>query len=445
MTTDTKRADLEVITGRQAAILAEAERNNNGSLTAAQRTEFDTLENAYKVLSGCTPTSSGGLRLPRISQADSGMPLDDDPHPPGGQRGKSTDRARATGRGCASLFGVRQTSANGFTSLEDMGRSMLVGDSRKLAALSGQGEGIPSDGGFAIPETFAFEMLDKSLESEIVQPRCQQVGMTSETANITTWDDSTHASGQLFGGLTGQWVEEGGAIDYETAKLRRLKLIARKLGFLTAASNELLSDAPQFEGSFTDRMTAAINWNLDRTFLVTGTGAGQPKSILNDAATITVAKETGQPADTIVYENLCNMFARIHPACLGNSVWVCNQSAIPQLLQLSIAIGTGGSFIPVMTESNGQFKILTRPVVFTEKLNPLGDLGDIMLADFSQYVAGIMRNGMRLDRSGHVKFSTDETVWRIIMRADGQGSWKQAFQPVNGDSLSWAVTLAARA
>lgn len=442
MTTATKRADLEVIGARQEAILSDAEQNHGGSLTADQRTEFDVLENAFKVLSGCTPTANGGLRLPtKTARTDAGKPLDVD-----GATGVSgvvlPHRARGS---CSQLFGVRQTSSSGFKSLEDLGRSMLLGDSHKLAALSGQGEGIPADGGFAVPETFMFEMLDKSLEDEIVRPRCQQVGMTSETHNVTTWDDSTHASGQLFGGLTGQWVEEGGMIDYETAKLRRLKLIARKLGFLTAASNELLSDAPMFEGSFTDRMTAAINWNLDRTFLVTGTGAGQPKSVLNDAATITVAKESGQLADTIVYQNLTKMFSRLHPACLGNSVFVVNQTAIPQLLELSIAVGTGGSVVPVMSESNGQFKILTRPVVFTEKLNALGDLGDIMLCDFSQYVAGIMRNGMRLDRSGHVKFSTDETVWRIIMRADGQGSWKQAFQPVNGDSLSWAVTLAARA
>ena len=71
-----------------------------------------------------------------------------------------------------------------------------------MAALTGQGEGIPSDGGYAVPTQFAFEMLDKSLESEIVRPRCRTEGMTTDTKVITTFDDSTHASGVLFGGLT---------------------------------------------------------------------------------------------------------------------------------------------------------------------------------------------------------------------------------------------------
>ena len=171
----------------------------------------------------------------------------------------------------------------------------------------------------------------------------------------------------------------------------------------------------------------------------------RPFSVLNDAATITVAKEIGQPADTVLYENLTNLFARLHPACLANSVLIANQTAIPELFELTIAFGTGGSFIPVMSEANGQFKILTRSVIFTEKLNPLGDLGDIWLCDLSQNAVGLMRNGMRLDRSQHVKFTTDETVWRLIVRADGQGTWASAFTPVNGSLLSWAVTLAARA
>ena len=40
------------------------------------------------------------------------------------------------------------------------------------------------------------------------------------------------------------------------------------------------------------------------------------------------------------------------------------------------------------------WKILTRPVIFTEKTEKLGDLGDILLADLSQYVVGL-RSEMR--------------------------------------------------
>jgi HK97 family phage major capsid protein len=89
-------------------------------------------------------------------------------------------------------------------------------------------------------------------------------------------------------------------------------------------------------------MSEALSWNLDDAFLVSGTGAGQPRSILNDPATIAVAKEAGQAAATVTYNNLCAMFARLHPASMSNSTWVINESLIPQLMTLSIAIGTAG-------------------------------------------------------------------------------------------------------
>jgi len=34
--------------------------------------------------------------------------------------------------------------------------------------------------------------------------------------------------------------------------------------------------------------------------------------------------------------------------------------------------------------------------------------------------------------------------FRVILRADGQGSWSQAVTPKNGDSVSWCVVLQAR-
>ena len=181
---------------------------------------------------------------------------------------------------------------------------------------------------------------------------------------------------------------------------------------------------------------------MDYAFL-RGTGAGQPRGVLNDPALVTVAKETGQAATTLVYENLTKMFARLHASSVSRSVWVASPTTIPQLLGLSIAVGTGGSFISAMSESNGEFRILSRPILFTEKLPTLGTVGDIILCDFSQYTIG-MRRGFIVDRSQHVGFQTDEMAWRGILRVDGQGRWKSAFTPRNGDTQSWCVACATR-
>lgn len=84
------------------------------------------------------------------------------------------------------------------------------------------------------------------------------------------------------------------------------------------------------------------------------------------------------------------------------------------------------------------------PVDLTSKLPVLGDAGDILLADVSQYAIGMGRE-ITIDKSEHYRFRNDQTVWRVIWRGDGQGSWRSPFTPRNGSTLSWCVKLADRA
>ncbi len=73
----------------------------------------------------------------------------------------------------------------------------------------------------------------------------------------------------------------------------------------------------------------------------------------------------------------------------------------------------------------------TRPVLFTEKLPAVGTVGDLILADFSQYKIGL-RQDMSLDRFAHAGFTTDTTYYRGILRADGQGKWSSPYTPAAG-------------
>lgn len=315
-----------------------------------------------------------------------------------------------------------------------------LGDRRLVSQLSSETSG--SDGGFMVPEQFSAQWLDKSLENEIVRPRAKIEPMESASKKIAGFSNSDNSGSAPFGGFAGEWLAEMGEATDVSPTVRAIELVAKKLGIFTKSSNELIEDGVSFEELLGEAMVAAIGWHMDVAFF-TGTGAGQPLGVLNDPAKIEVDKEAGQASDTVVYENLTTMFSRMHPACVNNSAWVAHQSCIPQLTNLSVTIGTGGSHIPAMTESDGTFRILTRPILFTEKLPALGDAGDIILADFSQYSIG-MRRGVTLEKSNAVNWQTDETNYRSIIRVDGQGRWAQAFTPLNGSTLSWCVTLAER-
>lgn len=419
---------------RMEAIIAA----NPTTVPREAQDEFNALLAAVQVLDDAgNATLSGVQRTTRVTQSQSEFE---------GEVGGNytTAGSAAPGRQLArDLFGG-PAPRSPFKSLGHFCWALQNGSS-EIRMASGASTGNPSDGGYMIPQQYAYDMLDAGLEDEIVRPRARTEGMPYAQKIITTWDGSTHASG-LISGLALEWVAEGGTIDYQIPKSRQIQLQAKKAVIMVPATNELLADAPEFGAGLGPRMREAMSFGLDRTFLATGVGAGQPISVLQSSSTVVVAKETNQSADTIVYENLTKILSRLHPGCYKNSIWLFHQTCLPQLLQLAIPVGTGGEVVPVMTGINGQYSILGRPAFFTEKLNLLGDLGDAMLVDLSQYIVGIQKDGFRLDQSSHLLFKTDETIFRLIIRIDGQPSWAKAFQPVNSaPTLSWAVTLAARA
>jgi HK97 family phage major capsid protein len=353
------------------------------------------------------------------------------------------------GKRYRDLFGA--TDRSDFADLNDFLKTVHSGlnDHRFSAVAQGLGENVPTDGGFLVPTEFAAEMLDVALESEIVRPRAMVYPMKSQTKRIAGLDDLDNSGGAPFGGFSIQWSNEGDAGTAKKFKTRMIELIAKKAMIFAFGSNELIADGMNFDELIGNAIVKSIGWGLDFAFLQ-GTGANGPLGVLNDPALIVVAKETGQATGTLLYANVCNMFSRCHPACRLNSVWVANSTIIPQLLQMQLVVSNrantenvGGSATPVFAQEGGEFRLLTRPVIFTEKLPALSTQGDIILADFSQYAIGL-RKEVSLERSIYAGWSTDESGYRAIIRVDGQGRWKSPFTPKSGSTLSWVVALATR-
>ena len=305
----------------------------------------------------------------------------------------------------------------------------------------------PAGGGFLVPEILRSELLRIALETAIVRSRARVIPMDSSRVPFPTIDSTSNAS-SVFGGVVGTWTEEGAALAESEAKFGRIVLQASKLASRCDVPNELLSDSIISFAAFIDSiLPAAIAWFEDTAF-ITGSGVGQPLGVLNSPALVTVAKETNQVADTIVWENLVNMYSRMLPASLAGAVWVCNIDTFPQLATMSLAVGTGGSAIWM---NNGQvgppMTILGRPVIFTEKVPTLGGAGsgkDVNFIDFGYYLIGD-RQQMRAESSVHAQFTTDQTVFRIIERVDGRGWLQSAIIPQNSTvTLSPFVALGER-
>tara|TARA_R100000501_G_C2602204_1_gene98962 strand:- start:441 stop:1103 length:663 start_codon:yes stop_codon:yes gene_type:complete len=217
---------------------------------------------------------------------------------------------------------------------------------------------------------------------------------------------------------------------------------------LVYATDELIQDSPIALETFLSTMVSTEFALTKDEDIVNGSGAGEALGVMNAPCMISVAKETGQPADTIVTENVLNMMSRLHTPSRSRAVWIIAPDAMPQIGSLSLAVGTGGAPVFIANIANAmQSSLLGLPIIWSPHCQTVGDSGDIILADFSQYVT-ITKAGREMETatSIHVKFVEDETAFRFVVRFDGQPWWSSAVTPKHGSStVSPFVKLAARA
>lgn len=304
----------------------------------------------------------------------------------------------------------------------------------------------PGAGGFLIPEEFRAELLRVAMESAIVRPRARVIPMASLRVAMPTIDITSNVA-NVFGGVVGYWTEEGAALVQSQPAFSRVQLEAKKLTAYTEFPNELRQDsAITIEALLNEIYPEAITWFEDIAFLQ-GSGAGEPLGVfnLNNGNIVTQAKESGQGTNTILWENLVGMFARMLPASLSKAVWVASIDTFPQLATMALSVGTGGSAIWLNNGVEGPpVTILGRPVIFTEKTSTLGGQGDISFVDFSQYLIGD-RMAMSAEMSEDYRFGNDLAAYRIIERVDGRPWMAAPVTPRNGGpQLSPTVQLAAR-
>lgn len=316
------------------------------------------------------------------------------------------------------------------------------------AAASGLNETTPSDGGFLVQQDFSSTLLQDVMETGVLASRCrtQPISGNSNGIKINGVDETSRASSR-FGGIVGYWGDEAAEKSASKPKFRKIDLQLKKLIGLCYATDELLDDAAAL-GAFIDQgFRSEFGFILDEA-IVNGSGAGQPLGILNSPALVSVTKETGQKAKTLLAENVVNMYSRMFAGSRSNAVWLINQDIEPQLFTMSLAVGTGG--VPIYMPAGGLSglpygTLFGRPVLAIEHAATLGTQGDIIFADLNGYILA-QKNGVKADTSIHVRFVYDETAFRFVLRVDGQPVRATPLTPAKGsNTLSHFVALDTRA
>lgn len=322
-------------------------------------------------------------------------------------------------------------------------------DSRLMRAPTGAGEVDATGGGFLVQSDFAqaIFMLSHSMGDILSRVGKTPISSTSNGLKVKAIDETSRATGSRWGGVQSFWVGEGQTPQSTRPKFREVEFSLKKLMSVAYVTDELLQDSTALTSIFSTAFAEEIMFMTEDS-IWEGTGVGQPLGIIKSPARVTVAKETGQAAGTIVLANIQKMWSQCWIRSRKNAVWTINQEIEPQLFQLNQPVSTAGGqvvFMPPGGVSDAPYATLFgRPIIPTEYNAALGTEGDIALVDFSQYQL-VDKGGINAQTSMHVAFLTDEMVFRITYRVDGRPMWYAPLTPFKGSTAkSPFVTLQSR-
>jgi len=311
-------------------------------------------------------------------------------------------------------------------------------------AISGMSETVPADGGILVQTDIRTNIIQRMYNVGSLLQRVAMIPVSANSNGITLYgvDETSRATGSRRGGIRAYWAAEGDEKTSSKPKFREINLKLNKLIGLVYATDELLADASALGAWVQQNLPEELRFVAEDS-IIRGTGAGQPLGILNAPATVSVTKESGQAADTVVAENIIKMWARRWVSA-NDYVWLVNQDVGPQLHQLNLPVGTGGAlvYMPAGGLSQSPYGTLyNRPVLEVEYCSTVGSQGDIILASLSQ-MQFIDKGGIQSAVSMHVRFIYDEQTFRFVYRVDGTPLWHQPLTPYQGtDTVSPFVVL----
>jgi HK97 family phage major capsid protein len=318
----------------------------------------------------------------------------------------------------------------------------MAGAPDEAKALLGSNEIIPSQGEFLLEPTISAEFL-KPLHEEgplTGLARRMPVGPNSINGWINGVDETSRAAGSRWGGVRGYWLSAGDTMTASQPKFKRINWELNQLAVLQYATDNMLRDAALMDSVIRQSALEELKFMVNDAFM-RGSGAGQPKGVLNGGAVLSV---TRTDANNVDHADITRMVARINPDAYARMVWLASPNVMPEIDTLNFTAGSTGILSPYVTYgANGVTSLRGRPVIYNEFSPSLGAVGDLLLWDPADYLYW-EGAGVEGASSIHVQFLTNQTVFRFIYRVDGMPATTTALTPYQStDTVSPYVALAA--
>lgn len=295
-------------------------------------------------------------------------------------------------------------------SLGDWAKALRNKDSARLKAMD---TAVGSQGGYLLPRSVAFN-VDRILEETCVFHRyASRFPMETQTVFIPSYDlNASHAAGDspLYGGMGLRWGTEGTALVEVDPSFAGGELVAKNLQGTITVTDQLVADGGAVLGAILERgFAAAIRWFVERACFRGQPGG--PQGVVTSPASVAVTRAGGSH---VAAADLSKMLSKLLPACYENSIWCYHPSAIEDIAKLSN--------YQVNQPQGGSAQVILGRLAFpTEKLPSIGNPGDVVLFDPTQYALGEHQIEVAYAPSIHVStYNKRQGQFRIIWRGDGQ-------------------------
>ncbi len=308
---------------------------------------------------------------------------------------------------------------------------------------------VPAEsGGYLMPVETANSVFVRQSENSSFMANALTMRMASMTLKIPAMMGFDESSQTYYGNVAWKWSGELQEFTPTDAKFEMIELHLEKLTGMVYLSDEIMKFAQPAIKPYIDRaFDLGMNRALSRAF-IRGTGAGMPQGVLEAACTIEVSEENGQENDTFYLENMLNMQAQLYSVDEDpTGMWFSNRALIPQLATMTLTGGTASTpMFMVRAQDKLQYTLMGLPIKFSTLMSALGDSGDIMLIDPSQYFIGLPASGDAVEQASsiHVQFIYGQTAFRFTTWVAGQPGWRTFFTPEYGNTQSPFIKLEAR-
>lgn len=368
-------------------------------------------------------------------------------------RAFAPDPVAATG--VNRVFDPNPTTTHGFKSMAEYARAVRSAgapsgtiDERLLAPFGTDAQGAPvnfhretGSEGYLVPPAMRDEIFEAVAMSGDTLVNDVDIEPT-EGNSISVLTDETTPWGSS--GLVANWAGEGAKLDASKIETKGQTVKINSLNVFVLASQDLIDDAPRLSNLLTRKAGEAVGWKATSA-IVSGDRVGKPWGYRPSGAYVTVPKEAGQAANTLVAENVAKMYARMLPASIQRAFWMMNPDVLPQLMTMTL--GDQPIWTPPASgfaNAPGGF-LFGRPVRLSQHNETLGTKGDIEFIDPKGYLSPRKNSGINFSESMHLFFDYGVNAYRWTFRMGGQPHLSAPVSPAKGSAAqSHFVGLATR-